>query len=62
MQDYEKLRPFYVGQLYDLEPGARRDDLIRYDAKDLTTHIRFDGLGQLSHIRDAQGRLMPAWI
>jgi len=39
MQDYEKLGEFYLGKRYDLE--ARRpvaDDLVLYDAKDLTTH------------------------
>jgi hypothetical protein len=38
MQDYEKLGAFYLGQSYDLEQGALRDDLLLYDAKDLTTH------------------------
>jgi hypothetical protein len=38
MQDYEKLGAFYLDQSYDLEKGARRDNLILYDAKDLTTH------------------------
>ncbi|MDB5345024.1 MAG: hypothetical protein JWP89_3401 [Schlesneria sp.] len=39
MQDYEKLGAFYLGKPYDLE--AKRpvvDDLLLYDAKDLTTH------------------------
>src|SRR6266571_4562259 len=39
MQDYEKLGVFYLGKPYDLEskrPVA--DDLLLYDAKDLTTH------------------------
>ena len=39
MQDYEKLGQFYLGRRYDLE--AKRpieDDLVLYDAKDLTTH------------------------
>jgi len=52
MQDYEKLRAFYQGQLYDLEQGARHDDLI----------IHFAGLGRAPRIRDGQGRLVPAWI
>ena len=38
MQDDEKLGTFYLGQSYSLEKGARRDGLILYDAKDLTTH------------------------
>jgi DNA helicase HerA-like ATPase len=108
MQDYEKLGAFYLGQSYDLAQAARRDDLILYDAKDLTTHamiigmtgsgktglgiglieeaaidripviavdpkgdlgnllltfpIHFVGLGWALHIRDAQGRLVPAWL
>ena len=39
MQDYEKLGVFYLGKPYDLD--AKRpvaDDLLLYDAKDLTTH------------------------
>lgn len=39
MQDYEKLGAFYLGKPYDLD--AKRpvaDDLLLYDAKDLTTH------------------------
>lgn len=39
MQDYEKLGQFYLGRRYDLD--AKRpveDDLLLYDAKDLTTH------------------------
>lgn len=53
MQGYEKLGTFYLGQSYDLEQSARRDDLIR---------IHFVGLGWAPHIRDAQGRLVPAWL
>ena len=44
MQDYEKLRAFYQGQLYDLEQGARHDDLIIYNANDLTTHAMSVGM------------------
>src|SRR5687768_18595478 len=44
MQDYEKLGSFYLGQSYDLEKAARRDDLILYDAKDLTTHAMIIGM------------------
>jgi hypothetical protein len=39
MQDYEKLGVFYLGRRFDL--GTKRpvvDDLLLYDAKDLTTH------------------------
>ena len=38
MQDYEKLGAFYLGREYDLEQGKIREDLLLYDAKDLTTH------------------------
>jgi hypothetical protein len=44
MQDYEKLGSFYLGQSYDLEQAARRDDLLLYDAKDLTTHAMIIGM------------------
>ena len=38
MQDFEKLGVFYLGRQYDLAAGARRDDLVLYDSKDLVTH------------------------
>jgi len=38
MQDYEKLGAFYLGRLYDEQQGKPTDDLLLYDAKDLTTH------------------------
>lgn len=38
MSDYEKLGAFYLGKTYDPERGETRDDLLLYDAKDLTTH------------------------
>jgi hypothetical protein len=38
MQDFEKLGAFYFGRMYDLESKAPRDDLLLYDARDLTTH------------------------
>lgn len=38
MQDYEKLGAFYLGKLFDLSSGKVRDELLLYDAKDLTTH------------------------
>ena len=36
--DYEKLGLFYLGKQFDLEKGARRDDLVLYDSRDLLTH------------------------
>jgi len=38
MQDFEKLGVFYLGREYSLEQQRYRDDLVLYDAKDLTTH------------------------
>jgi hypothetical protein len=38
MQDFEKLGVFYLGRLFDLEKAKGQDDLLLYDAKDLTTH------------------------
>jgi hypothetical protein len=38
MEDYEKLGSFYLGRVYDLESQKAKDDLLLYDAKDLTTH------------------------
>ncbi|MBN1676394.1 MAG: ATP-binding protein [Kiritimatiellae bacterium] len=38
MQDYEKLGAFYLGKHYDMDAGTVRDELLLYDAKDLTTH------------------------
>ncbi len=38
MEDYEKLGSFYLGKIYDLDAQKARDDLLLYDAKDLTTH------------------------
>jgi hypothetical protein len=38
MQPFEKLGAFYLGKLFDPDGGKVRDDLLLYDAKDLTTH------------------------
>jgi DNA helicase HerA-like ATPase len=38
MENYEKLGFFYLGKKYDLDSQKITDDLILYDAKDLTTH------------------------
>ncbi len=34
----EKLGSFYLGKVYDLEKKKIKEDLLLYDAKDLTTH------------------------
>jgi hypothetical protein len=44
MTDYEKLGVFYLGASYDLAAGKRGDDLVLYDAKDLTTHAMIIGM------------------
>ncbi|MDI6615567.1 MAG: DUF87 domain-containing protein [Syntrophaceae bacterium] len=44
MEDYEKLGAFYIGKRYDLAARARRDDLVLYDSKDLTTHAVIIGM------------------
>lgn len=38
MQPFEKLGAFYLGKEYDLQAGERSQDLLMYDARDLTTH------------------------
>jgi hypothetical protein len=42
--DFEKLGVFYLGRSCDTETGAARDDLVLYDAKDLTTHAVIIGM------------------
>ena len=36
--DYEKLGVFYLGKEFDPSANVLREDLVLYDAKDLTTH------------------------
>ncbi len=38
MQDFEKLGSFYLGKLFDPAAGKPTDNMLLYDAKDLTTH------------------------
>lgn len=38
MQDFEKLGVFYLGKTYDQDRRQVTDELVLYDAKDLTTH------------------------
>ena len=38
MKPFEKLGAFYLGQEYDLKTGKRLENLVMYDARDLTTH------------------------
>lgn len=44
MIDYEKLGAFYLGAEYDLAAGRATDNLVLYDAKDLTTHAVIVGM------------------
>lgn len=43
-QDFEKLGQFYLGKEYDLAQAKVGDDLVMYDAKDLTTHALCVGM------------------
>ncbi|AMV16998.1 ATP-binding protein [Planctomyces sp. SH-PL14] len=44
MFDYEKLGAFYLGKAYDIASAKVQDDVILYDAKDLTTHAVIVGM------------------
>ncbi len=44
MTDFETLGAFYLGKQYDLATRVRRDDLLMYDARDLTTHAVIIGM------------------
>ena len=41
---FEKLASFYLGRHYDLDAGELTDELLMYDAKDLTTHAMCVGM------------------
>ena len=44
MLDFEKLGAFYLGKRYDADADKVTDDLVLYDAKDLTTHAVIIGM------------------
>jgi hypothetical protein len=44
MLDFEKLGAFYLGKRYDAGADKVTDDLVLYDAKDLTTHAVIIGM------------------
>jgi hypothetical protein len=44
MQDFEGLGVFYLGKVFDPDAGRLTDDLVLYDAKDLTTHAAILGM------------------
>ncbi len=44
MTDFETLGAFYLGKRYDIPTRTRANDLVLYDAKDLTTHAVIIGM------------------
>ncbi len=48
--DFEKLGAFYLGKEYDLKKGKLLNELVMYDARDLTTHAVCVGMTGKSHI------------
>ncbi|MDX2413443.1 MAG: hypothetical protein QNK16_13210, partial [Woeseiaceae bacterium] len=44
MKDFEKLGAFYLGKRYDNEADRLTEELVLYDAKDLTTHAVIIGM------------------
>jgi hypothetical protein len=44
VQDYEKLGVFYLGSSYDLLERKRREELVLYDSRHLTTHALCVGM------------------
>jgi len=44
MLDFEKLGSFYLGKRYDPDADALTDELVLYDARDLTTHAVIIGM------------------
>ena len=44
MQEYEKLGAFYLGKAFDPCQGTVNENLLLYDAKDLTTHAMIVGM------------------
>ncbi len=44
MKDFEKLGAFYLGKRFDTEADRLTEELVLYDAKDLTTHAVIIGM------------------
>ena len=44
MLDFEKLGSFYLGKRYDADADKLTNELVLYDAKDLTTHAVIIGM------------------
>ncbi len=69
MQDFEKLGVFYLGKQFDISAGAVTEDLLLYDAKDLTTHavcVGMTGSGKtglcIDLLEEAASDSIPALI
>ncbi len=44
VQNFEKLGAFYLGKRFDTEADRLTEELVLYDAKDLTTHAVIIGM------------------
>jgi len=44
MQDFEKLDAFYLGKAFNPLTATANENLLLYDAKDLTTHVLMVGM------------------
>lgn len=62
MENYEKLGLFYLGKTADPRTGKPLDDLVLYDAKDLTTHAVIIGMTGSGKTGLAVGLLEEALI
>ncbi len=60
MQDFEKLGVFYLGREFDPAAGRATDNLVLYDAKDLTTHALMVGALQRRWIDVSQDNVVVA--
>jgi len=65
---YEKLGALYLGRGYDLEESPIRDDLVRYDSKDLCTHAVLAGMTDsgktalgITLLEKAASEQIPRW-
>ncbi|MDY0044856.1 MAG: DUF87 domain-containing protein [Syntrophales bacterium] len=62
MNQYEKLGAFYLGKEYDLNERKRKDGIVLYDSKDLTTHAVIIGMTGSGKTGLAVGLLEEALI
>lgn len=64
LQDFEKLGAFYLGKRLDTGSDQLTDEVVLYDAKDLTTHaviISMTGSGQSPTHAPAYAFVTPAF-